>query len=100
MSLTQQGGSDPRRIDWRGHIVERVELVYLILLDALAIFTIAAIGPLFEYGFTRLTGELPSWTFGAMTLTLVDIVHYGDLLVFAIFLVVSCVHVLKWAIKG
>lgn len=94
-------GADPhaKRTDWLSPLKERAELVYIVFIDAVVVFFIAVIANGLEFALTKLTQHTISWTIEGVSLTLADIMHYGDLFIFSVFLAVSMWHVLKWATK-
>jgi len=94
-----KGGSGGGKFDWLSPLKERVELVYIVFIDAVVVFSIAIIANGLEFGLTKLTQHTINWTIRGVTLSLADIMHYGDLFIFVVFLVVSLWHVLKWATK-
>jgi len=94
-----QGHVRDPKIDWLTPLKERLDLVYIVLLDALALFSIAVIASALEIGLNKLTQDTISWKIADRTLSLSEVVHYGDLFIFVVFLVVSLWRVLKWATK-
>jgi hypothetical protein len=94
-----QGHVRGAKIDWLTPLKEPLDLVYIVLLDALALFSIALIANALEIGLNKLTQDTISWKFADKTLSLPEFVHYGDLFIFVVFLGVSLWHVLRWATK-
>ena len=78
-------------------LLRALELTYIIALDAIVILLISTIAHVLSFALTKLANGTVEWSVGNVVLTLSDIVRYGDLFTFALFMLVATKHVLDWA---
>jgi hypothetical protein len=83
--------------DWWNPWLSLLKLVNLIICHAFGVLAIAAIMVALEIALTQTARQPLVWTAEGVTVSLSDIVHYGDMFIFIVFFVVALIDIVKWA---
>jgi hypothetical protein len=84
--------------DWWEPWWTLLKLINMIASHAVGFFAIVTITRALELGIGLVSAQPLIWTARGATISLSDIVHYGDLVVFAAFIFVIIVDLVKWAL--
>jgi hypothetical protein len=100
MSSESSFKSDPSpvvRYDWLEHPRKSAQILAMVAVDAITVFAIACVAQLLAAALALVAGPI-SWVIVGVTVTLEEIIHYGDFFTFLTFVGVSLAHILQWAI--
>jgi hypothetical protein len=86
-----------RGYDWLEPWWHLLQLVTILLQDAAGIILIVALARLVENIIGQISTHPLEWQFWIITISLSEIISYGDLFVVVVFFYVAFRHIIKWA---
>jgi hypothetical protein len=96
MAGLEKGANPDHKYDWAGPWRNLLKLLNVLLVHFVGFSIIAGIARLLEFYLTLVS---ENWTIGGISVSLVQIAHYGDLFIVVVFLGVALFDVIKWAIR-
>jgi hypothetical protein len=89
----------PKAYDWIEPWRNLAKLLNIILCHATGVLALAAIARGLAFGIAFVSHDTLVWTMKDVSVSLSDIIHYFDLAMFAVFLCVAVIDIVKWAVQ-
>jgi hypothetical protein len=96
MAGLENGANRDHKHSWTEPWWNLLKLLNVLLVHAVGFSVIGVLARLLE---SYLGWVSESWTIGGISVSLVQIAHYGDFFIVIVFLGVALVDVVKWAIR-
>jgi hypothetical protein len=99
MAGLQNGANQDQTHNWSEPWWNLLKLVNIIVRDAVGVLFFGGVVRAVEYGIGLVSPEPIAWTMNGVSVSLSQIAHYFELVVFVVFLLVALVDVGKWALR-